>query len=160
MYDKRLGLPKNDAETVKWWGKAADQGNARAQLDLGFMYTEGQGVPKSDAEGLKWYQKATDQGNARAQSNLGLMYAQGRGAHQNYVHAHMWFNLAAMQGNQDAIKNQNIAVQRMTPAQIAEAQKLAREWRPIGRDGKSPNGARDRVSIHFWAASPKKSRFY
>ena len=49
---------------------------------------------------------------------------------QDYVRAHMWFNLSAAQGNQDAAKNRDNIAKRMTPAQIAEAQKLAREWQP------------------------------
>ena len=49
---------------------------------------------------------------------------------QDYVQAHMWFNLAAAKGNADAIKNRDIVTAKMTPAQISEAQKLARGWKP------------------------------
>jgi uncharacterized protein len=49
---------------------------------------------------------------------------------RDYVRAHMWFNLAAAQGDQDAAKARDDVAKLMTPAQIAEAQKLAREWRP------------------------------
>ena len=58
------------------------------------------------------------------------MYAKGQGVPQDYVRAHMWFNIAAAQGDQDAVKNKDRAAALMTPAQIAEAQKLAREWKP------------------------------
>ena len=58
------------------------------------------------------------------------MYDNGRGVLQDYVRAHMWYNLAAAQGNKPATKNRDLLAKRMTPAQIAEAQKLAREWRP------------------------------
>jgi TPR repeat protein len=57
------------------------------------------------------------------------MYAQGQGVPQDYVLAHTWFNLSAMQDHQQAITNRDITVRRMIPAQIAEAQKLAREWK-------------------------------
>ena len=80
--------------------------------------------------GLKWYRLAADQGDADAQNNLGVMYANGEGVPQDYVRAHMWFNLSAAQGNQDAAENRDSIAKRMTPAQIAEAQKLAREWQP------------------------------
>ena len=60
--------------------------------------------------------------------NLGLIYANGNGVQQDYVLAHMWLNLAGSQGQKGAIKNKNILKKRMIPAQIAEAQKLAREW--------------------------------
>ena len=62
--------------------------------------------------------------------NLGVMYAEGRGVPQDYVRAHMWFNLSAAKGEQRAVKVLDMAERRMTPAQIAEAQKLAREWTP------------------------------
>ena len=71
-----------------------------------------------------------EQGDVNAQSLLGAMYHDGLGVPQDYVRAHMWLNLAAAQGIQDAVENRNLVAERMTPAQIAEAQRLAREWRP------------------------------
>ena len=53
-----------------------------------------------------------------------------QGVQQNYVQAHKWWNLAAVSGDKDAIKNRDIVAGKMTPPQIAEAQKLAREWKP------------------------------
>jgi uncharacterized protein len=79
---------------------------------------------------VKWFRKAADQGNALAQLSLGGMYANGRGVPQDYILAHMWYNLTAAQGDQDAIKNRDLIAGNMTPAQIAEAQRLAREWKP------------------------------
>ena len=75
------------------------------------------------------------QGNADAQFNLGVMYSKGQGVPQDYALAHMWYNLAASrfppgEGRDLAVKNRDIIAKRMTPAQISEAQKLAREWRP------------------------------
>jgi TPR repeat protein len=58
------------------------------------------------------------------------MYDSGWGVPQDYVKAHMWFNLSAAQGEQDAAEDRDKVAQRMTSAQIAEAQKLAREWKP------------------------------
>ncbi len=58
------------------------------------------------------------------------MYAKGEGVPQDYVQTHMWFNLAAAQGHEDARKNRDIAAESMTPADISEAQRLAREWVP------------------------------
>ena len=87
-------------------------------------------MPQNYAEALKWYRLAADQGDAGAQNNLGVMYANGQGVPQDYVRAHMWFNLSAAQGNQDAARNRDNIAKLMTPAQIAEAQKLAREWQP------------------------------
>ncbi len=113
----------------------AEQGNADAQFSLGAMYDKGQGVPQDDAEAVKWSRKAAEQGYARAQNDLGVMYNDGQGVPQDYTHAHMWFNLAASrfppgEGRDKAVKNRDILAKRMTPAQIAEAEKLAREWKP------------------------------
>jgi len=54
----------------------------------------------------------------------------GRGLPQDWVQAHMWYNLAAAQGLEPANKLRDSLAKKMTPAQIAEAQKMAREWRP------------------------------
>ena len=77
---------------------------------------------------MKWYRLAADQGLDLAQSNLGNMYDNGYGVPQDYVQAHMWFTLAAAQGKENARQNRNIVAAKMTPSQIEEAQRLAREW--------------------------------
>ena len=77
-----------------------------------------------------WFQRAAEQGNALAELHLGVMYAEGRGVPQDYVRAHMWFSLSAAQGEQRAVRTLEMAERLMTPAQIAEAQKLARDWKP------------------------------
>jgi len=82
---------------------------------------------------LTWYRKAADQGYAVAFHNLGFMYGKGRGVVQNYVQAHKWYNLAAAHStgadhHDLAAKNRDIVEKKMTPAQVAEAQKLARDW--------------------------------
>src|SRR5215831_11903976 len=67
--------------------KAAEQGNAQAQSNLGAMYQDGKVVPQSDTEAVKWYRKAAEQGftlvQSDVQSNLGMMYADGRGVPQS-----------------------------------------------------------------------------
>jgi len=69
-----------------------------------------------------------EQGDADSQNNLGFLYYHGQGVPQDYVQAHMWFNLASTQGDKDALKGREDVAKRMTPAQITEAQRLAREW--------------------------------
>ena len=58
------------------------------------------------------------------------MYANGHGVPQNFLLAHMWFNLASAGGAADGGKNRDLIAAKMTPAQIAEAQRLAAEWKP------------------------------
>jgi TPR repeat protein len=94
------------------------------------MYSQGLGVPQSYAEAMKWYLMAADQGDAVAQYNLGVTYSQGLVVTQDYVQAHMWYNLAAAQGQKDSGIWRDSLAKKMTPTQIAEAQKLAREWKP------------------------------
>ncbi len=71
---------------------------------------------------------AAEQGYASAQFTLGLMYGIGRGVPKDNVAVHMWLILAAVQGHEKAQKAQEIAAKRMTLDQIAEAQRMAREW--------------------------------
>jgi TPR repeat protein len=112
----------------------AEQGNAEAQTALGFMYDAGHGVPQDYVEAVKWYRCAADQSFTDAQDSLARMYFNGWGVPKNYVQAHMWANLAASsfsgEGfNVEAGLRDNIAAD-MTSAQITEAQRRAREWRP------------------------------
>jgi uncharacterized protein len=65
-----------------------------------------------------------------AQNNLGGLYANGCGLPVDYVQGHMWSDLSTTQGYQDAAENRDVVGRNMTSAQIAEAQKLAREWTP------------------------------
>ena len=78
----------------------------------------------------KWYRLSAEQGFADAQYNLGVMYEGGHGVPQDYVSAHMWMNLSGSNGYKDAVKNRNIVEEKMTPSQIEEAQRLARNWKP------------------------------
>ena len=92
------------------------------------MYHNGRGVPQDDAEAAKWFRKASEQGFAKAQYNLSFMYGNGLGVPQDIVLAHMWSSLAAAQGHKSAQENRDNAAELMTPDQIAEAQRMAREW--------------------------------
>ena len=65
-----------------------------------------------------------------SRSKLGLMYEQGKGVPQDYVLAYMWLNLSAAQGQETAVKVRDIVAGKMTPEQLAEAQRLARDWKP------------------------------
>ena len=128
MYDNGQGVTPDYKEAAKWYRMSAEQGQANAQSNLGLMYYHGQGVTQDYKEALKWYRLAAEQGHADAQNNLGTMYAKGQGVTQDIVKAHMWFHLAGVNGNKDAGRNRAVAEKQMTPDQIAEAQRLAKEW--------------------------------
>ncbi len=123
------------ATAIREWRPLAKQGVADAQYNLGVMYGEGLGVPQDYAKAVGWWRKAADQGHATAQYNLGVAYHNGEGVPQNYAQAHMWHNLAASrfppgEDRDKVVKNRDHVAKKMTPAQISEAQKLAREWKP------------------------------
>lgn len=123
------------AAAARWYRRAAASGNALAQSTLGDMYYYGRDVPQDFASAAMWWRLAADQGVALAQLNLSVLYANGDGVEQDYVKSHMYANLAAAQlppGDDHAIasKNRDIIAKAMTPEQLAEAQRLAREWQP------------------------------
>jgi TPR repeat protein len=101
------------------------------------MYKHGQGVPQDSAQAVTWYRRAAEQGLALAQLDLGLMYETGQGVSQDNIQAHKWLNQAAARASASEHQLRELAVAgrdrvaaRMTAAQIAEAQRLAREWKP------------------------------
>ena len=122
---------RQDYKTAyKLWLPLAEQGDADAQVLLGFMYEKGQGVPQDYKEAVKWYRLSAEQGHAKAQYNLGLMYEQEQGVLQDYALAHMWFHIADSNGIKGAAANRHRAEKKMSPSQIEKAQELARNWKP------------------------------
>jgi len=130
MYYQGKGVPQDYKEAVKWYRLSAEQGFAMAQYNLGVTYHFGQGVPQDYKEAVKWYRLSAEQGDALAQYNLGLMYSNGQGVLQDYALAHMWWNICGSSGDKDCVKNRNIVEKKMSPSQIEEAQRLARNWKP------------------------------
>jgi len=133
MYLRGLGVAQDYQKAFKWFRLAAVQGFVDAQFNLGAMYTEGQGIPQDYGEAAKWYRLAAAQGDATAQYNLGYMNYKGQGVLQNSIEAYKWMTLAAAQGYARAVKWEETLAKKMTPAQLAEAQRLAMEWKPKGK---------------------------
>ena len=117
----------------------ADQGNAKAQTLLGLMYAEGSGVAQSYAEAMRWYRRAADQGDYNAQMFIGFLYRDGNGVPQDYVQSYLWLNLAAQSNApaeepghytpaQIAAMGRDDVARLMSPAQLAKAQNLAKDW--------------------------------
>ena len=128
------GFPQDYAEAAKWFGRAAEQGDVDAQYDLGDAYYRGNGVAQDYGEAVKWYRKAAERRHRKAQYSLGNAYYQGQGVPKDYVQAHMWMDLADSGSAGDDLKKYSSArdevAAKMTPQQIAEAQRLARGWEP------------------------------
>lgn len=122
---------------------AAEGGDPKAQYDLGDYYWTGLGVPQNDAEAVKWYRRSAEEGYADAQISLALAYQVGRGVAQDNLQADTWYIIAASSQTSSAVDRSILSRDRayieanMTPEQIAEAQKRAREWKPAETGSKS-----------------------
>ena len=129
---------KDFATALGIWRPLAAEGNAEAQTLLAAMYWSGEGVPRDHAEAAKWYLRAAEKGYARAQNDIGFMYGFGEGIPpRDDVQAYKWLSLAIQRytaKNQDrldqAIKDRATLVARMTPAQVADAERLVGQWKP------------------------------
>ncbi len=134
----------NCHKALKLFKQWAERGNPNAQNNVGVFYESGQGVTRNDDIAEYWYRRAAEQGLPEAQFNLSailasdLMLALQRGAAPNdsgqkekrFIEAYMWVSLAAPQGHEGAAVGVKRLGKLMTPDQIAEAQRLAREWKP------------------------------
>jgi TPR repeat protein len=147
-------VPQDLAEAIKWYRIAADQSSSYAENVMGVAYEHGLFVAQDDTEAFRWYRRAANKIYERPgdtwihspQYNIGAMYASGRGTAQDYVRALMWFTLAAAFGDtkqpdplgiklvdtlkSTAVEQRDKLMALMTSAQITEAERLAREWRP------------------------------
>ena len=132
-FDEGLAAAQRDdyEAALREWQPLAEQGDARVQFVLGTIYDFGRGgIPQDFKKAMSWYLRAAQQDHSSAQYNLAIMYQDGVGVPKDYVQAYMWFSIIAAggfagpQGNGD---RENVA-QHMTPAQIAEAQRLTTEW--------------------------------
>jgi TPR repeat protein len=118
-------------EAVKWYRKAAEQNYAPAQYNLGLCYEHGNGVAANRVEAAKWYRKAAEQNDAAAQYNLGMCYERADPGTEDWAEVYKWLSLAARQGHEGAKKFMTVLESKlMTPEQIAQGQKRAREFKP------------------------------
>ena len=126
---------QDQAEANQLYRLAAEQGVAGAQCRLAVMYADGRGVPQDNEEAVRWFRLAADQGDAEAQGGLGFAYGAGRGVPQDFVALHMWLTLAIAQltgpTRHAASKFRNTIAATMTSPQVADAQRLGREWKPV-----------------------------
>jgi TPR repeat protein len=117
---------QDNATAIRLLLPLAQMGNAEAQFYVAIAYN----TVKDYRQGAKWYRKSADQGYYAAQFDLGTMYDLGQGVPQDYVLAYMWLSLAtSISSPYDfMIKRRDGVASKMTPGQIAEAQRMAREW--------------------------------
>jgi V8-like Glu-specific endopeptidase len=120
------GFPRNPADAIDWYRKAAEQGLPAAQHFLGLAYVNGEGVRPDDADAARWFGRAAAQGFAQAQYMLGLMMLDGRGVQQDPVQGYARIVLAGQGG----VRSASRAVQRLalSEAQRAQAQEIIAHW--------------------------------
>lgn len=123
-------FPGDSIESLRKCAERDGKFAVYAQWLLGYRYIKGNGVEKDEVEGVRWSRRAAEQGYAPAQGLLGWCYGDGKGVVKDLVQAYKWIYLAATQGDKGSFKWCSEAERFMTPAQIAEAQRLSREFRP------------------------------
>jgi len=127
MYLRGHGVQKDYQKALSWFLKSGRQGYSAAQFSVGNMYNHG-GFEQNFQKAAYWYRKAAAQGNIWAQHHLGNLYQFGAGVPKDYVVAYMWWNIAAGLGNQSSAGSRDQLEEDMSAEQIAEAQRLSREW--------------------------------
>lgn len=138
FYGRGQGVVQDRNEATRWYMKAAGQGLPDAQYYMGYRYEHGKGIAQSYTEAARWYLKAAEQGNVSAMDGLGGLSLAGHGMPQNQLEAYKWFNLAAVSGAPEFVANRDRVAAGLTPAQLAEGQRLASEWAKHHPIGKAP----------------------
>lgn len=123
-------LPKDHREAVRWYRMAATQRHVGAFYRLCVLSDIGRGMPQDYQEALRWCRLAADQGYGPAMFIIATYYEKARGLPKDVVQAYQWYNLAAANGHEDGAKWRDRLAMNMTPTQIAQAQFLARNWKP------------------------------
>ena len=110
--------------------RAAKQGYPDAQHALGHMYLHGWGGAKDASEGARWVKEVAEQGNVEAQVLLAALFLTGEGVKKDETAAYMWLSVEGSRGDADTKRLRDILSRHMSSEQIANAEKLAKEWKP------------------------------
>jgi uncharacterized protein len=129
MYEKGIGVAKDEKEAVVWYRKSAEQGNSNAQYNLGVMYENGRGCAVDFAQANQWYRKASVQGDALAIGNLGMLYVRGDGVKVDKVAGvALLLRSATLDPSPENFAKRNLSTTKgLTPELVATAQKLSDE---------------------------------
>jgi TPR repeat protein len=129
MYEKGMGVTKDEKEAVVWYRKSAEQGNSNAQFNLGVLYEKGRGTAVDFAQANQWYRKAAVQGDALAIGNLGMLYLRGDGVKVDKVAGMaLLIQSATMDSSPENHAKQNITKTKgLTAEMVTAAQALSLE---------------------------------
>jgi hypothetical protein len=121
---------------------AAKKGDANAQLKLGICHYTGRDLPLDEGKAVQWFHLAAKQGNAKAQFYLGRLHFSGDGTRNDRESAYAWFTMAAAGGYRKAEEWRTVVCRKMTPEEVEEGCRLARELteRQNGLQSRIPAG--------------------
>lgn len=134
LYVNGEGVPQNDMEAAQWFRKAAEQGHVDAQNLVAMMYSSGLGVQRDLTEAARWYREAAEQGDAASQAAIAAMYYVGLGVPQSKVFSYQWAVISltnpsrALEYQSDLQAALAELTAELTPTEIAEAEKLVKQW--------------------------------
>jgi TPR repeat protein len=130
--DFRSGLSAYDSgdytRAFHDWFALAEQGDAKAEAGLGFLFHKGLGVARDDQEAANWFIKAAEKGQAEAQLLLGSLFFFGEGVPQSYISAYAWCEIAQTNGQADAQDCRDAALEHLSPDEMHQSFKLVTDW--------------------------------
>ena len=129
IYAMGKGVPKDPKAAAEWFRKAAEAGHPTAQSNLGVLYASGDALEKDMALAVQWWRKAAEQGQPSAQFNLAQALLEGKAVPKDLVEAYKWYHLAADRGDRDAARMRNALGIELSPEEVADALKRAREFK-------------------------------
>ena len=146
MYHEGEGVTRDHAQAAYWYTRAAQRGHTEAQYWLCIMHREAIGVSRDYAEAFYWCRRASEEGHPQALFAVGQFYFDGlgNGFTRDHMRAYVWFSRAARQGDEGAPKMLETLERDMTPLQLDEARRQARQWAPGRGSPCSPNNPRAR----------------
>jgi uncharacterized protein len=125
-YYNGKGIPENKETGLMWLARAAEQNDVQAQINLGIIALDKNTVA-DDKVAVDWFRRAALQGFVEAQNALGQAYSMGRGVEKNLTLAYMWLELSAIDDYPEAIADRDALRREMNPADVKQAEKLARQ---------------------------------
>jgi len=125
-------VAKDEAQGYRFFRSALElfPNWAEGQFLVGYALHAGRGTAVNEAEAIVWYKKAAAAGHTTAQNNLGNAYWNGRGVEKDLIEAYKWFELAADRGQNNAIRNRTSLKDQISEADLQEAIRRAKAWKP------------------------------
>ena len=134
LYERGLGVKADLARAKIWYRRAAQQGNLKAMHNLAVLSASREGRTVDYAAAAQWFSQAAERGLADSQYNLAMLYESGLGVPQDLKQAYKWFLLASKSGDAEAERRRKVLTARLSVADRAQAEKLARSWRAKASD--------------------------